>query len=82
MKQKPNEINDKERQSLFVVIASRLTTADYSDDTYYHYTYDAVGSRLTQQTSSTSISYTFDEADPKGFPVCLRFTFSWILCYY
>ncbi len=42
---------------------NRLTAADYSDDTYYHYTYDAVGNRLTQVTASSSISYTYDIAN-------------------
>ncbi len=29
----------------------RITAADYSTGDYYHYTYDAVGNRLTQTSS-------------------------------
>jgi hypothetical protein len=28
----------------------RSTGADYSDGSYFHYAYDAVGNRLTQET--------------------------------
>jgi hypothetical protein len=41
----------------------RLTAADYSDDTYYHYTYDAVGNRLTQETDLVTNAYTYDIAN-------------------
>ena len=30
---------------------NRLNEANYSNGDYYHYTYDAVGNRLTQETS-------------------------------
>jgi RHS repeat-associated protein len=42
---------------------NRLTAADYSDGRYYHYTYDAVGNRLTQETQYLSIAYTYDIAN-------------------
>ncbi len=41
----------------------RLTAADYSDGRFYHYTYDKVGNRLTQQTQFTSSIYTYDDAN-------------------
>jgi RHS repeat-associated protein len=45
----------------------RLTAADYSTGDYYHYTYDEVGNRLSQDTSidsvTDSISYTYDNAN-------------------
>jgi RHS repeat-associated protein len=45
----------------------RLTAADYSDGKYFHYTYDAVGNRLTQDANPSgqpaSTSYTYDEAN-------------------
>lgn len=28
---------------------SRLTAADYSNDIFYHYSYDSVGNRLTEE---------------------------------
>ncbi len=42
---------------------SRLTAANYSNNTYYHYTYDAVGNRLSQVTNSSTITYTYDIAN-------------------
>ncbi len=42
---------------------SRLTAADYSDNSYYHYTYDAVGNRLSQVTNSSTITYSYDIAN-------------------
>ena len=41
----------------------RLTAANYSNGKYYHYTYDAVGNRLTQNTAAGSTSYAYDSAD-------------------
>ena len=41
----------------------RLTAADYSDGTYFHYTYDAVGNRLTEVTPGGSVSYVYDIAN-------------------
>jgi RHS repeat-associated protein len=46
---------------------NRLTAADYSNGDYYHYTYDAVGNRLSQESSfngvQLSTSYTYDAAN-------------------
>lgn len=42
----------------------RLTSADYSDDTSYAYTYDAVGNRMTQVISGISTTYGYDDANP------------------
>jgi YD repeat-containing protein len=43
---------------------NRLTAADYSDGSYYHYAYDANGNRLTQDISgSISNTYDYDIAD-------------------
>lgn len=39
----------------------RLTAADYSDSRFYHYTYDAVGNRLTQQSHLGNDTYTYDD---------------------
>jgi RHS repeat-associated protein len=45
----------------------RLTAADYSNNDYYHYTYDAVGNRLTQANMvnglSSTVSYVYDDAN-------------------
>jgi len=45
----------------------RLKTADYSTGDYYHYTYDEVGNRLTQDTMvsglQTTTTYTYDNAN-------------------
>ncbi|MEW6085690.1 MAG: RHS repeat-associated core domain-containing protein [Chloroflexota bacterium] len=45
----------------------RLTEANYSTGDYYHYTYDAVGNRLTQETLIGSVplttSYVYDAAN-------------------
>ena len=41
----------------------RLTGADYSDGSYFHYTYDAVGNRLTEVTVSGTTAYTYDSAN-------------------
>jgi YD repeat-containing protein len=42
---------------------NRLTAADYSDGTYSHYQYDAVGNRSSQISPAGSTSYEYDEAD-------------------
>ncbi|MEW6569469.1 MAG: hypothetical protein AB1449_15150, partial [Chloroflexota bacterium] len=41
----------------------RLTAADYSDGTYFHYTYDAVGNRLVETTVAGTTPYTYDDAN-------------------
>jgi len=41
----------------------RLTAADYSTGEFFHYTYDAVGNRLTQQTHEGSNVYVYDIAN-------------------
>lgn len=50
----------------------RLTEANYSTGDYYHYTYDAVGNRLTQTTQLSVTSYQYDNAnrlvDVNGVP--------------
>jgi YD repeat-containing protein len=42
---------------------NRLTAADYDDGTFFHYTYDAVGNRLTQTTDSGTNTYAYDTAN-------------------
>ncbi len=46
---------------------NRLTNANYSTDDYYHYTYDAVGNRKTQETMLGELlinsSYDYDESN-------------------
>ncbi|MGD8848664.1 MAG: RHS repeat-associated core domain-containing protein [Anaerolineales bacterium] len=42
---------------------NRLTAADYSTGEFFHYTYDAVGNRLTEQTDTESKSYLYDAAN-------------------
>ena len=41
----------------------RLVAADYDDGTYFHYAYDAVGNRLTQDTLEGSNTYAYDVAN-------------------
>lgn len=45
----------------------RLIVADYSTGDYYHYAYDAVGNRLTQESAGiplpTTVTYTYDDAN-------------------
>ena len=41
----------------------RLTAADYSSGEFFHYTYDAVGNRLTQDTLAGTNTYTYDIAN-------------------
>jgi len=41
----------------------RLTAADYDDGTYFHYTYDAVGNRLTEVTQGGTVTYMYDIAN-------------------
>ena len=42
---------------------SRLKEANYSDNRYYHYTFDSVGNRLSQQSHLSSETYTYDIAN-------------------
>ena len=42
---------------------SCLKEANYSDNRYYHYTYDSVGNRLSQQSHLSSETYTYDIAN-------------------
>jgi hypothetical protein len=42
----------------------RLRAADYSDGTYYHYRYDAVGNREVMTTTGETVTnYLYDDAD-------------------
>jgi RHS repeat-associated protein len=41
----------------------RLTGANYSDGTFFHYTYDAVGNRLSQATQVGTVNYVYDDAN-------------------
>ena len=41
----------------------RLTAADYSDSSYFYYTYDASGNRLTEQTTAGTVTSTYDAAN-------------------
>ena len=41
----------------------RLTAADYSSGEFFHYAYDTVGNRLSQETQLGSESYAYDAAD-------------------
>ena len=42
---------------------SRLTEANYSDGTYFHYTHDAVGNRLSQDVGGVVTDYSYDNAN-------------------
>jgi RHS repeat-associated protein len=41
----------------------RLTAADYSDGSFFHYAYDAAGNRLSDTTQAESNVYTYDDAN-------------------
>jgi YD repeat-containing protein len=41
----------------------RLVTATYSSGEYYHYTYDAVGNRLSLTTTVGVVNYQYDAAN-------------------
>jgi RHS repeat-associated protein len=41
----------------------RLTAADYSDGSFFHYAYDAAGNRLSETTQAESNAYTYDDAN-------------------
>lgn len=41
----------------------RLAAADYDDGSYFHYTYDSVGNRLSETTQSGSTGYLYDDAN-------------------
>ncbi len=42
---------------------NRLTSAYYADGSYFIYTYDAVGNRLTETTQAGTTTYTYDAAN-------------------
>ena len=42
---------------------NRLTAADYSDGTYFHYNYDAVGNRVWEETQVGKTCYRYDIAN-------------------
>ncbi len=42
---------------------NRLTSAYYADGSYFVYTYDAVGNRLTETTQAGTTTYTYDDAN-------------------
>jgi len=42
---------------------NRLTAADYDTGEYYHYTFDAVGNRLGEQTDRDENTYVYDDAN-------------------
>ena len=42
---------------------SPKTAADYDDGTFFHYTYDPVGNRLTEATQSGTTTYVYDIAN-------------------
>ena len=42
---------------------NRLTEADYSSGEYYHYAYDSVGNRLTEETHLETNLYAYDNAN-------------------
>ncbi|MEJ2710929.1 MAG: RHS repeat protein, partial [Anaerolineales bacterium] len=41
----------------------RLTAADYSDGSFFHYAYDAAGNRLSETTQAENNVYTYDDAN-------------------
>jgi YD repeat-containing protein len=41
----------------------RLTAADYSDGSFFHYSYDAAGNRLSETTQAESNLYTYANAN-------------------
>jgi YD repeat-containing protein len=41
----------------------RLTGANYSDGTFFHYSYDAVGNRLSQTTQVGTVNSVYDDAN-------------------
>jgi RHS repeat-associated protein len=41
----------------------RLTAADYSEGSFFHYAYDAAGNRLSETTQAESNVYTYDDAN-------------------
>lgn len=41
----------------------RLTEADYGDGSYYRYTYDRVGNRLSEKTLDGTVVSTYDDAN-------------------
>ncbi len=42
---------------------NRLTQTNYSDGLFFHYSYDAVGNRLSETTPFGTTSYTYDDAN-------------------
>jgi RHS repeat-associated protein len=41
----------------------RLTAANYTNGTYFHYTYDAVGNRLSEVSNAGTVNYAYDIAN-------------------
>jgi YD repeat-containing protein len=41
----------------------RLTAADYDSGEFFHYSYDPVGNRLTQETHNSTNLYAYDAAN-------------------
>ena len=58
---------------------NRLTEANYSNNDYYHYVYDAVGNRLTQETLlgglTSATSYLYDDANRIETVNCVTYNF-------
>jgi len=53
----------------------RLTAADYSNDDYFYYTYDAVGNRLTEETHLETNAYVYDDANRLASVNSVNYTF-------
>jgi len=53
----------------------RLTSADYSTGDFYHYTYDSVGNRLTEETQLATKNYVYDEANRLASVDGVNYTF-------
>jgi len=53
----------------------RLTSADYLTGDFYHYTYDAVGNRLSEETQLATKNYVYDEANSLASVDGVNYTF-------
>src|SRR5258706_2748512 len=53
----------------------RLTSADYSTGDFYHYTYDSVGNRLSEETQLATKNYVYDEANRLASVDGVNYTF-------